>query len=73
MAINVPFLQEWVTQIKQWLSQGTRVYFFMHCPREEKSPSHAHQFQKMLEQSRVCVPTLPWDQLDQNPIQLSLW
>ncbi len=72
-AINYSFLQEWVTQVEQWISQGIRVYFFMHCPKEEQSPSHVRQFQKMLEQSNVLVPSLPWDQLEKNPIQLSLW
>ncbi|MDY7024491.1 MAG: DUF72 domain-containing protein [Cyanobacteriota bacterium] len=71
--VNIPFLQEWVTQIKQWLTEGIRVYFFVHCPQEQRSPTHARQFQTMLEQSGVDVPPLPWNQLDDSPIQLSLW
>ncbi len=70
---NQPFLQDWVTPIQQWLQQGIRVYFFMHCPEEERSPHHARHFQKMLEQQNIPVPKLPWNLLEEPPIQLSLW
>ncbi|BAY17120.1 hypothetical protein NIES21_29540 [Anabaenopsis circularis NIES-21] len=70
---NQPFMAEWVTQIQQWLQAGTKVYFFVHCPLEERSPYTARHFQKLLEQSGVSVPPLPWNQLEQPPSQLSLW
>ncbi|MUG94849.1 DUF72 domain-containing protein [Scytonema sp. UIC 10036] len=73
LSVNQPFMEEWVTQIKQWLSLGTQIYFFVHCPVEEKSPSTARYFQKLLEQNRVEVPSLPWNTLDSTPNQLSLW
>ncbi|ARV58488.1 hypothetical protein BZZ01_07395 [Nostocales cyanobacterium HT-58-2] len=73
LPVNQPFMEEWVTQIKQWLQQGTQIYFFVHCPVEERSPSTARHFQKLLEQSGVAVPPLPWNILDNPPNQLSLW
>ena len=73
LSVNQDFMTEWVMQIQQWLQQGTQIYFFVHCPREEKSPSTARYFQQLLEQSGVNVSPLPWNQLDIPPQQLSLW
>ncbi|WP_026735019.1 DUF72 domain-containing protein [Fischerella sp. PCC 9605] len=73
LTVNQPFMEEWVTQIQQWLQQGKRIYFFVHCPTEERSPSTARYFQRLLEQSGVAVPPLPWNHLDNSPNQLSLW
>ncbi len=73
LSVNQDFMTEWVMQIQQWLQQGTQIYFFVHCPREEKSPSTARYFQQLLEQSGVGVSPLPWNQLDIPPQQLSLW
>ncbi|MDZ7962539.1 MAG: DUF72 domain-containing protein [Aulosira sp. DedQUE10] len=73
LPVNQPFLEEWVTQIQQWLQAGVRIYFFVHCPTEERSPSTARYFQSLLEQNGVVVPPLPWNNLDHPPNQLSLW
>ncbi|KAF3891266.1 DUF72 domain-containing protein [Tolypothrix bouteillei VB521301] len=73
LSVNQPFMKEWVNQIKQWLEQGKQIYFFVHCPVEEKSPSTARYFQKLLEKSHAEVPSLPWNTLDSPPNQLSLW
>ncbi|RCJ39186.1 hypothetical protein A6770_12140 [Nostoc minutum NIES-26] len=73
LSVNQPFMEEWLTQIQQWLQAGTRIYFFVHCPLEERSPSTARYFQKLLEQSNIAVPPLPWNNLDRPPNQLSLW
>lgn len=70
---NQSFLQEWVTQVDQWLRQGIRVYFFVHCPLEARSPSTARCFQHLLEQHGVSVPPLPWDSIASPPAQLSLF
>ncbi|ALF51793.1 hypothetical protein ACX27_01325 [Nostoc piscinale CENA21] len=70
---NQQFMAEWVTQIQQWLQTGTKIYFFVHCPLEERSPHNARHFQQLLEQSGVPVPPLPWNQLENPPSQLSLW
>ncbi|MBW4641863.1 MAG: DUF72 domain-containing protein [Goleter apudmare HA4340-LM2] len=73
LAVNQPFMAEWVTQIQQWLQVGVRIYFFVHCPIEERSPITARHFQQLLEQSGATVPPLPWNNLDHPPNQLSLW
>lgn len=73
LSVNQPFMEEWVSQIQQWLQQGTQIYFFVHCPIEERSPATARYFQNLLEQSSAAVPPLPWNNLDHPPNQLSLW
>lgn len=70
---NLPFLQDWVSRMDQWLHQGTQVYFFVHCPMEEHSPGTARHFQQMLELQGVPVPPLPWESIEQPPLQLSLF
>lgn len=72
-SINQAFLEEWAIEIDRWLKAGTRVYFFVHCPIEDRSPHIAQQFQHLLEQQRVPVPPLPWDGLALPPLQLSLF
>jgi uncharacterized protein YecE (DUF72 family) len=71
--VNQPFMEEWVTWVDQWLRLGQRIYFFVHCPIEKYSPGNARHFQQLLEQHGVPVPPLPWDSIDQPPIQLSLF
>lgn len=73
LSVNQPFMEEWVIQIKQWLQQDKRIYLFVHCPVEERSPNTARYFQKLLETSGAAVPSLPWNILDHPPNQLSLW
>jgi uncharacterized protein YecE (DUF72 family) len=70
---NQPFMAEWVQHIQQWLQTGKRIYFFVHCPLEERSPGNARYFQQLLEQNHVAVPPLPWNNLEHPPNQLSLW
>jgi uncharacterized protein YecE (DUF72 family) len=71
--LNQQYLDEWVKTIDRWLQQGTEIYFFVHCPIEEHSPQNARQFQKLLEQQAVNVPTLPWNLIEQPPSQMSLF
>ncbi|MDZ7951973.1 DUF72 domain-containing protein [Nostoc sp. DedQUE09] len=73
LSVNQPFMEEWVRQIQQWLQMGVRIYFFVHCPIEARSPSTARHFQQLLEQSGTPVPPLPWNNLEHPPNQLSLW
>ncbi|HCF25835.1 MAG TPA: DUF72 domain-containing protein, partial [Cyanobacteria bacterium UBA11049] len=49
------------------------LYFFVHCPVEERSPHNARYFQQMLSQQGVSVPPLPWNNIQQFPNQLSLF
>ncbi|MGE5660474.1 MAG: DUF72 domain-containing protein [Actinomycetota bacterium] len=73
LSVNQPFMEEWAIQIKHWLAEGKRVYLFVHCPVEERSPHNARCFQQVLEQFEAGVLPLPWNQLDLSPNQLSLW
>jgi uncharacterized protein YecE (DUF72 family) len=70
---NQAYLQEWVQRVGQWLKEETEVYFFVHCPLEEKSPFTARDFQRLLEAKFLQVPSLPWDHLQTPPEQLSLF
>lgn len=72
LSVNQQFMEEWAIQIKQWLEQGKKIYFFVHCPVEERSPHNAWYFQQLLEQHGVAVPPLPWNQIDSPPNQLNL-
>lgn len=72
LALNQPYLEEWVTLVDQWLQQGTRLYFFVHCPVEERSPTNARHFQTLLEQRHVSVLPLPWNSIN-TPTQLNLF
>ncbi len=71
--INQVYLEEWVKIVDRWLSQGTTVYFFVHCPIEARSPQTARHFQHLLQQQNRSVPPLPWDSLEQTPTQLDLF
>jgi uncharacterized protein YecE (DUF72 family) len=72
-SVNQPFMEEWVSLVDQWLRLGKHIYFFMHCPLEQYSPGNARHFQEFLEKHSVPVPPLPWNTIDQSPIQLSLF
>jgi uncharacterized protein YecE (DUF72 family) len=71
--LNQPYLDEWVALVDRWHQLGKRLYFFVHCPQEERSPANARHFQHLLERHGVDVPPLPWDALDQPPTQLGLF
>jgi uncharacterized protein YecE (DUF72 family) len=72
-AMNQPYLKEWVDWIDHALPPKTRLYFFVHCPVEERSPQTARHFQHLLEAKRVPVPPLPWNQIPQPSQQLDLF
>lgn len=70
---NLDYLAGWVEQVKIWLAEEKTVYFFVHCPLEDNSPTNALYFQELLERSGVEVPPLHWKQiLDSGMTQLSL-
>ncbi|MBE9040383.1 DUF72 domain-containing protein [Oscillatoriales cyanobacterium LEGE 11467] len=70
---NEAFWPEWANWLEGWLHQGKRVYFFVHCPIEERSPGTARDFSHLLEARGMHVPPLPWDSVEQPPLQLSLF
>ncbi|NJR17691.1 MAG: DUF72 domain-containing protein [Calothrix sp. CSU_2_0] len=78
LEINQQFMEEWVKQIQDWLRQDKEIYFFVHCPVEEYSPRNAQCFYQLLEQkvlaeNGVKIPPLPWNEVENQPNQLSLW
>ncbi len=73
LEMNQPFMEIWVARIDEWLQQGTRIYFFVHCPVEKRSPTNAHYLQYLLEKWAVPVPPLPWNQLEPFSTQLRLF
>ncbi|MBD1824711.1 DUF72 domain-containing protein [Cyanobacteria bacterium FACHB-DQ100] len=72
-SINQVYLEEWVKLVDRALQQGTEIYFFVHCPIEERSPQNARSFQKLLEQHSVSVPALPWNQIEPPSSQMRLF
>jgi len=73
LELNQTYMDAWVQQVKTWLEQGTRIYFFVHCPVEARSPRNARHFYHLLQQAGVTLPPLGWDQVEQPPAQLSLF
>lgn len=69
---NRPFLQDWIPHVDQWLQQGTRIYFFVHCPIEARSPANLRFIQHLFQQHPLPISPLPWDGLDSFPVQLNL-
>lgn len=74
---NQTYLAQWVLKLHYWLSQGKTVYFFVHCPQEERSPDTARFFYSLLQKQYTDLnpDTLPWNQIppDANSTQLSLF
>jgi uncharacterized protein YecE (DUF72 family) len=70
---NQAYLAQWVEQVGQWLATGRQVYFFVHCPLEERSPAIATDFHTQLTAAKVPIPPLPWDAYNNPPEQLSLF
>ena len=70
---NQSYLEQWAVNISDWLRQGKKIYFFVHCPQEIHSPETAKYFQSLLEQQECSIPSLPWNKLDPHPQQLSLF
>ncbi|MGK7892573.1 MAG: DUF72 domain-containing protein [Xenococcus sp. (in: cyanobacteria)] len=70
---NEVYLLEWVNQIDSWVKQGTTVYFFVHCPIEEKSPETATYFQNLLQQRGLATIKTTSNQQTATATQLSLF
>lgn len=69
---NVPFLQDWITPLKQW-SSDRRIYFFVHCPIEEQSPHNAIAIHQFLGQQGLPVPPRQPLAIPPSPVQLNLF
>jgi uncharacterized protein YecE (DUF72 family) len=70
--LNSPLLDEWAKRVAHWLSEGTDIYFFCHCPDERRSPALCRDFQHRLEQV-ADIPRLPWDELDTGMQQATMF
>ncbi|NJK99214.1 MAG: DUF72 domain-containing protein [Spirulinaceae cyanobacterium RM2_2_10] len=71
-ARNQPYLQEWSQRLDDWLRQGQRIYYFVHCPVEDYSPLIAREFYRNLVEQGAPVPPLPWEAIA-APQQLDLF
>jgi uncharacterized protein YecE (DUF72 family) len=69
---NDELLDEWAERVAQWLREGTEVYFFLHCPVEERSPALCRNFYQRLSR-RIDLPALPWDLQNQGFTQISMF
>lgn len=70
--LNGPFLDEWAERVVSWLAEGTQVYFFMHCPQEQQSPSLCRDLHARL--ARLTnIPPLPWSSLERGAEQAPLF
>ena len=70
---NQSYLKQWAVNLNDWLSQGKTIYFFVHCPQEVRSPDTAKHFYSLLKQQDCNLPALPWNEVDPQPTQLSLF
>ncbi len=70
---NELYLQEWVNQIENWVSQGKTVYFFVHCPLEERSPETAYYLEDLLQQRGLFTIKPTSVNQTETPTQLSLF
>ncbi|MGL5836599.1 MAG: DUF72 domain-containing protein [Waterburya sp.] len=74
---NQTYLAQWAIKLDYWLRKGKTVYFFVHCPQEERSPDTARFFYSLLQKqhSDLKPQTLPWNQIppEVNSTQLSLF
>jgi len=69
---NTSWLEEWAPTVAGWLRAGTQVYYFVHCPIEDSSPTTLRSFYHRLQNTGVNLPQLPWDRLPEPPRQLAL-
>lgn len=71
--LNEPYLDQWAEVIATWLTQGVSVYFFAHCPQEERSPEYARAMYRRLKARLPELDPLPWELLPAQPKQLGLF
>ncbi len=71
-SFNTRWLTSWVPTVQSWLAQGTQVYFFVHCPIEDTSPTTCREFYHRLLAAGTPLPQLPWDHIPEPARQLAL-
>jgi len=72
IARNDELLNEWAARVRDWIAEGTEVFFFMHCPVERESPLLCRALQQRLD-GAPGVPPLPWDSAADDEQQMLLW
>jgi len=70
---NLRYLTEWAERVHGWLDAGIETWFFVHCPIEDHSPDNLRTFQRLLEERGAPVPPLPWNGIDERPVQIGLF
>ena len=70
---NQKYLAEWSNVSHNWFCQSKTIYFFIHCPRELRSPNIAKNFYAQLKRHNPNIPNLPWNNIDPQPTQLTLF
>jgi uncharacterized protein YecE (DUF72 family) len=72
---NQTYLEQWASKLHYWFSQGKTVYFFVHCPQEARSPDTAKYLYSLFQQQNTNLnpAILPWNNLEPDPTQLSLF
>jgi len=70
---NTRYLTEWAERVHGWLDEGIETWFFVHCPIEDHSPHNLRLFQKLLLERGAPAPPLPWDGIDERPVQIGLF
>lgn len=70
---NEAFLSEWVSHLSNWLQQDKTIYFFVHCPQEERSPDTAFYLHSLLQQQGIDLPKISKRSPESNPTQLTLF
>ncbi len=72
-SLNDAFLRVWARRVGAWLDAGISVYFFVHCPQEERSPAVLRRLFEILEDAGVGVSPPPWFAIKPPPKQLALF
>ena len=60
LAANRPWLEQWASQLTQWLAEGRSPYFFAHFPAEQLAPELAELLTNILEKRGGCVSLPSW-------------
>ena len=70
---NKRYMEEWADRIKDYLSQGKTVYFFVHCPQEEHTPDLVRYFDRVLRRKEIDIPPARWETAPAFPKQQRLF
>jgi uncharacterized protein YecE (DUF72 family) len=69
---NQSHLETWADRLVPWLAAGKEIYFFVHCPIEEKSPTNARYFRQILSDRQIEIHPLPWQTNEVNQMSLGI-